>query len=123
MRRIMICFAAVLSSLFVLCSRASAQCTQNCPERRTISVTAMGSVTADADLAIVRVGYKLYGPDAKSAYASASETSNAIMQALNGSVAGQKYARDAESSKENTRLVSALFEVRLHPLNDAPKLF
>ncbi len=62
-----------------------AQCNQNCPERRTITVTATGTATADADLAIVRVGYKLYGPDAKSAYATASGTSNTIMQALTGS--------------------------------------
>jgi uncharacterized protein len=62
-----------------------AQCNQNCPERRTITVTATGTEIGDADLAIVRVGYKLYGPDAKSAYATASDTSNAIMQALTGS--------------------------------------
>lgn len=60
-------------------------CNQNCPERRTISVTGTAQVTADADLAVVRVGYKLYGPDAKTAYASAVDTSNAIMQALAGS--------------------------------------
>jgi uncharacterized protein YggE len=47
-----------------------------------LSVTGTGTATADADLAIVRVGYKLYGPDAKSAYGTASDTSNAIMQAL-----------------------------------------
>jgi uncharacterized protein YggE len=64
---------------------ALAQCNQNCPERRTLSVSATGTVTADADLAIVRVGYKLYGSDAKSAYAEASDTSNAIMQSLTGS--------------------------------------
>ncbi len=62
-----------------------AQCEQNCPERRTISVNGTGTVTADADMAVVRVGYKLYGPDAKTAYASALDASNAIMQALTGS--------------------------------------
>jgi uncharacterized protein YggE len=98
MRKIVICFAAALSSLFVPCSRASAQCTQNCPERRTISVTATGSVTADADLAIVRVGYELYGPDAKSAYASASETSHAIMQALNDSGIPKTSIREQQPS-------------------------
>ena len=60
---------------------ASAQC-NTCPERRTINVTGTGKVTADADLAIVRVGYKLYGADAKSVYTSATETSNSIMKAL-----------------------------------------
>lgn len=61
---------------------ALAQCNQNCPERRTLSVSGTGTVTADADHAMVHVGYKLYGADAKSAYAAATDTSNAIMQAL-----------------------------------------
>ncbi|MGB7265246.1 MAG: SIMPL domain-containing protein [Terracidiphilus sp.] len=60
-------------------------CNQNCPERRTISVSGTGQVTADADLAVVHVGYKLFAPDAKTAYASALDTSNAVMQALTGS--------------------------------------
>ena len=74
----------VLSATILAGSTAAllAQCPANCPERRTVSVNATGIVTADADLAIVHVGYKLYGMDAKSAYASASETSNAIMTAL-----------------------------------------
>ena len=58
-----------------------AQC-NTCPDKRIISVTGTGRVTADADLAIVRVGYKLYGSDAKTIYATATETSNAIMNAL-----------------------------------------
>jgi uncharacterized protein len=62
-----------------------AQCNQNCPEKRAISVTGAGVVTADADLAIVRVGYKLYGPDARGAYAGAVQASNAIMEALTAS--------------------------------------
>lgn len=77
------------SGLFLLVlggasSYLSAQC-NTCPERRTISITGTGKVTADADLAIVRVGYKLYGADAKIAYASATATSNAIMKALTDS--------------------------------------
>jgi hypothetical protein len=75
----------VLSFLVLLCSAAWSQCTPNCVDRRTISVNASATATADADLAIVRVGYRLYGPDARTVYASASETSNAIMQALTGS--------------------------------------
>jgi uncharacterized protein YggE len=71
-------------------SVARAQCNQNCcnqtcPERRTISVNGTGVVVADADLAVVRVGYKLYGADAKGAYDHATEVSNAIMDALNTS--------------------------------------
>jgi uncharacterized protein len=63
---------------------ALAQCI-NCPERRQISVNGTGKVTADADLAIVRVGYKLYGADAKSVYANATRTSNDMMTALTAS--------------------------------------
>lgn len=61
------------------------QCNQDCPEKRTISVQGNGTVTADADHAVVHVGYKLYGPEARTAYASATEVSNAIMQALTAS--------------------------------------
>ncbi len=75
-------WCGVVLSLSMCSLVALAQCNQNCPERRTLSVSATGTVTAEADLAIVRVGYKLFGADAKSAYAEASDTSNAIMQAL-----------------------------------------
>lgn len=79
MRRYRSVVALILSIGFG-CS-ALAQC-QSCPERRSISVNASGTASAAAELAIVHVGYKLYGPDAKSVYSSASDTSNAIMQAL-----------------------------------------
>jgi hypothetical protein len=57
---------SALGSILVICVLAGgeafsiAQC-NTCPERRQISVNGTGTVTADADLAIVRVGYKLYG--------------------------------------------------------------
>jgi uncharacterized protein YggE len=75
----------MLSFLVMLSSAAWSQCTPNCVDRRTIGVNASATATADADLAIIRVGYRLYGRDARTVYASASETSNAIMQALTGS--------------------------------------
>ena len=78
-------FLLLILSVSMFSATVLAQCNQNCPERRTITVTATGTAIADADLAIVRVGYKLYGMDAKSAYATASDTSNAIMQALTAS--------------------------------------
>lgn len=118
MLKLALCFAVTLSSLLVPCSRVSAQCTQNCPERRTISVTAVGSVTADADLAIVRVGYKLYGPDAKSAYASASGTSNAIMQALNAS----GIAKSAIESSSQVLQHTQPFELQQVPMGSEERL-
>ena len=83
-------FTVLLVSLAGLSSIAWAQCNTNgCnpsfPERRTISVTGTAQVTGDADLAVVRVGYKLFGADAKSAYDHATEVSNAIMNALTAS--------------------------------------
>ena len=81
---------ALFISLAGLGSIAWTQGSQNCtgttcPERRTISVAGTGQVTADADLAVVHVGYKLFAPDAKSAYDSALDTSNAVVQALTAS--------------------------------------
>ncbi|HEX4020746.1 MAG TPA: SIMPL domain-containing protein [Acidobacteriaceae bacterium] len=78
-------YLIALSFLTSIGSTAWTQCSQNCPERRTISVVATDSATADADLAIMHVGYRVYGQDAKTAYSNASKTSNAIMQALTGS--------------------------------------
>ena len=73
--------SVLLPALVGLCSIAGAQCSQNCPERPTISVAGTGQVTADADVAVIHVGFKLFAPDAKSAY----DTSNAVMQALTAS--------------------------------------
>jgi hypothetical protein len=84
MRTAVLGFVA-LSGVAAAIPAAWAQCNQNCPERRTISVNGMGMVTADADLAIVHVGYKLYAPDGKAAYAAALDASNSIMSALTAS--------------------------------------
>lgn len=93
-----IALSAVMLSLALGASASvTAQCNQSCPHHRTISVSGSGVVTVDADLAIVHVGYKLYAADAKSAYASASETSNAIMAAL---TALGIPKRDIESSTQ-----------------------
>lgn len=49
---------------------------------RSIAITATDRVTHQADVATVHIGYELYGPDQPSAYATASQASNAIMDAL-----------------------------------------
>ena len=49
---------------------------------RTIAVTASDKTTADADQAVVHVGFQVFGPDETSTYAAGSKTSNAIMDAL-----------------------------------------
>lgn len=100
----------------LLCVNLSAtafpQC-QSCPERRSLSVNASGTVTAMADLAIVRVGYKLYGPDAKSAYSAASATSNAIMQALLASGVPKSAIESSSQVIQHTQP----YEIQQFPFN------
>src|SRR5271156_5879123 len=49
---------------------------------RTIAVTASEKATTDADLAVVHVGFQIFGPDEPSTYADGSKISNAIVDAL-----------------------------------------
>ncbi len=87
----------LLFALAGLGSIAQAQCNQNCPERRTISVPGTGKATAEANLAVVHLGYKVFGPDAKTAYATAASTSNAITEAL---IAAGIPKNDLESTSQ-----------------------
>lgn len=109
---------SMLGSLLLLSVMAGlhpagfAQC-NTCPDKRTVSVTGMGRVTADADLAIVRVGYKLYGADAKAVYATATETSNAIMNALTHS----GVSKDAIESTSQVLQHTQQFEYQQFQVN------
>src|SRR5215467_14229982 len=71
--------AAVLAGLLNV---AHAQTIKVDKDNRTIAVTASDKATTDADLAVVHVGFQVFGPDEQSTYASGSKTSNAIMDAL-----------------------------------------
>jgi uncharacterized protein YggE len=51
-------------------------------DNRTIAITATDSVTVMADVAMVHVGFVVYGVDHDSAYAVGSKSSNAIVDAL-----------------------------------------
>jgi uncharacterized protein YggE len=51
-------------------------------DNRTISITANGTVSADAEIANVHIGFTAYGADEQSAYAEGSRRSNAIFAAL-----------------------------------------
>jgi uncharacterized protein YggE len=77
---LLVCLAGLSSITWAQCNTNG--CNPGSPDRRTISVTGTAQVTTDADLAVVRVGYRLFGPDAKSAYDQAVATSNTIMNAL-----------------------------------------
>jgi len=101
MQRMAAC-ALLLVGFCGFAATAVAQCNENCPQRRTILVTGTAQVTADADMAIVHVGYKLYGPDAKSAYSSALDTSNAVMQALTASGIPKSAIESTSQVLQNT---------------------
>lgn len=51
-------------------------------DNRTIAVSATDKATADADLAVVHIGFQVFGPDEPATYANGSKTSNAIIDAL-----------------------------------------
>lgn len=52
------------------------------PTNRTLTVNAQNQVSVDPDVAILHVGFETQPSDAKAAYASGAETSNAIVNAL-----------------------------------------
>jgi uncharacterized protein len=60
----------------------SAQTIQVDKNNRTIAITATDKASAEADIAVVTVGYQIYAPDAPTAYSQGSQLSNAIMDAL-----------------------------------------
>lgn len=106
-------FALPLLTILLSSTIVIAQCNQNCPERRTMSVVGTGTVTADANLAVARVGYKLYGPDAKSVYATASDTSNAIMQALTASGVPKSAIESSSQILQRTQV----YEIQQFPMD------
>jgi hypothetical protein len=66
----------------VCVAAASAQTIQVDKNNRTIAVTASDKASAEADTAIVTVGFQIYAPDAATAYSQGSTLSNAILDAL-----------------------------------------
>jgi uncharacterized protein YggE len=115
--RVAMVWSCALALAAGLVPGAWGQCNQNCEERRTISVNGTATVTAEADLALVRVGYKIYGQDAMKAYASAVETSNAIMAALTES----GIAKGAIESTSQVLQHTQLFELQQYPYNSGER--
>ncbi len=72
---------AVIAALFAFAA-AHAQSVKVDKNNRTIAVTASDKATADADQAVVHVGFQIFGPDETTTYAEGSKTSNAIIDAL-----------------------------------------
>jgi uncharacterized protein YggE len=63
----------------------SAQQIQISKDNKTISITATDDASAMADTAVVSIGFNSFGKDQDSTYAAATETSNAIVNAITGS--------------------------------------
>jgi hypothetical protein len=51
-------------------------------DNRTIAITATDKATADAETAVVHIGFQLFAPDSDTAYANGSRVSNAIISSL-----------------------------------------
>lgn len=72
-------FSAIFAALAVSGGAQTIQVNQN---NRTIAVTVTDKASAEADAATVHVGFQVYGADSDSTYATGSQVSNAIMDAL-----------------------------------------
>ena len=65
-----------------LMNMGQAQTIQISKDNRTLAVTATETASALADVAVVHVGFQVYGGDEQGAYAAGSERSNAVMAAV-----------------------------------------
>lgn len=73
-----LCLLALLSATPLL----RAQQIEVSKSNRTIAVTTSAQAEAEADTAVVHIGFIAYGKDETTAYASGSKISNAVMHAL-----------------------------------------
>jgi uncharacterized protein len=77
---------------------AQAQTIKVDKNNRTIAVTASDKATTDADLAVVHIGFQVFGPDEQTTYANGSKVSNAIIDAIKKAGAPEK---SIESENQN----------------------
>jgi uncharacterized protein YggE len=89
---------AVAVAVAGLLAMTQAQTIKVDKDNRTIAVTAGDKATTDADLAVVHIGFQVFGPDEQSTYASGSTISNAIVSALKKSSVPDKAI---ESENQN----------------------
>src|ERR1700761_9134771 len=93
--------AAVMSA--VTAGITEAQAVKVDKNNRTIAVTASDKATADADLAVVHIGFQLFGPDEPTTYADGSKVSNTIMDALKkAGVPDKAIESENQSLQRNT---------------------
>lgn len=76
--------SAAAAALAVSGATARAQTIQVNRENRTVSITATERVSMTADVAIVHIGFVVYGRDKDAAYNAGTQASGAIIKALGG---------------------------------------
>lgn len=69
---------------------------------RTIAITATDKASAEADIAVITVGFAVFAPDAASAYQKGSELSNGIMDALKKAGVPDKAIESKDQSLTHT---------------------
>lgn len=95
------CLSLVVAGVAVAGFAQNIQVNQN---NRTIAVTVTDKATADPDIATIHIGFDVYAPDSKGAYAAGSQTSNAIIDALHkAGVEDKAIESDDQSLKQNTQ--------------------
>ncbi|HEX3437585.1 MAG TPA: SIMPL domain-containing protein [Pseudacidobacterium sp.] len=98
---------------------AQAQTIQVNKDNRTIAVTASDKAITDADLAVVHIGFQVFGPDEDTTYANGSKVSNAIIDALKKAGVPEK---SIESENQNLS-PNNFFDQRASEMERAQKQF
>ncbi|HEX3470761.1 MAG TPA: SIMPL domain-containing protein [Silvibacterium sp.] len=94
--------AAAIVVMVSLLGFAKAQTISVDRNNRTIAVTASEKATTEADLAVVHIGFQVFGPDESSTYADGSKISNAIIDALNkGGIPGKAIESENQNLQRN----------------------
>lgn len=92
-----------IAAAVLLCAAAAgAQTIQVDKNNRTIAVTASDKASAEADTAVVTVGFERFAPDAPTAYSQGSTLSNAIMDALKKAGVADKAIESQEQKLNYT---------------------
>lgn len=98
LKRISLALVIVLAA-----AAAHAQTLKVDKANRTVEVTASASASAMADTAVLHLGYTVYGPTSKDAYAKASKTSNAIADALKQAGVPKDHIQSISQSVNETQ--------------------
>ncbi len=111
---------AIASTCCLIATSAYSQQIQVNKSNRTLAITASDSASVMADTATIHVGFVVYAPDAQTAYAKGSETSNAIAKALTAAgIAKPEIQSESQNISETPQ-----YELeKLPPAEQAQKKF